>query len=125
MHAASDSLLSILDLEPLEGNRFRGRSPRIGWRRVFGGQVIGQALLAACRTVEDRLPHSPHAYFLLPGDPERPIDYAVETLRDGRSFDKARAGAPGRESDLRHVRLLPDRRARLRPPDADARRADA
>lgn len=90
MHAASDSLLSILDLEPLEGNRFRGRSPRIGWRRVFGGQVIGQALLAACRTVEDRLPHSLHAYFLLPGDPERPIDYAVETLRDGRSFSTRR-----------------------------------
>lgn len=90
MHAASDSLSSILDLEPLEGNRFRGRSPRIGWQRVFGGQVIGQALLAACRTVEGRLPHSLHAYFLLPGDPEIPIDYAVETLRDGRSFSTRR-----------------------------------
>ncbi|MEN5084644.1 acyl-CoA thioesterase II [Bosea sp. TWI1241] len=81
-----DSLTAILDLAPLGGNRFQGRSPRVGWKRVFGGQVLGQALRAACFTVEGRLPHSMHAYFLLPGDPETPIVYEVETLRDGRSF---------------------------------------
>jgi acyl-CoA thioesterase-2 len=90
MSQISDSLLSILDLEPLERNLFRGRSPKIGWQRVFGGQVIGQALYAACKTVEDRQPHSMHAYFLLPGDPEIPIVYEVERLRDGRSFTTRR-----------------------------------
>ncbi|WP_046861716.1 acyl-CoA thioesterase II [Microvirga massiliensis] len=86
MSRAVDDLLAILDLEPLERNLFRGRSPQVGWQRVFGGQVIGQALVAACRTVEGRAPHSLHAYFLLPGDPKVPIIYEVERLRDGRSF---------------------------------------
>lgn len=90
MSEISDSLLSILDLEPLERNLFRGRSPRVGWLRVFGGQVIGQALYAACKTVEGRQPHSLHAYFLLPGDPETPIVYEVDRLRDGRSFTTRR-----------------------------------
>jgi acyl-CoA thioesterase-2 len=90
MPAISDTLLSILDLEPLERNLFRGRSPAIGWSRVFGGQVIGQALYAACKTVENRQPHSLHAYFLLPGDPQIPIIYEVERLRDGRSFTTRR-----------------------------------
>jgi len=90
MSEISDSLLSILDLERLERNLFRGRSPAIGWSRVFGGQVIGQALYAACQTVEDRQPHSLHAYFLLPGDPSIPIVYEVERLRDGRSFTTRR-----------------------------------
>jgi acyl-CoA thioesterase-2 len=90
MSQISDSLMSILDLEPLERNLFRGRSPKIGWQRVFGGQVIGQALYAACKTVESRQPHSLHAYFLLPGDPEIPIVYEVERLRDGRSFTTRR-----------------------------------
>ena len=58
-----DALLAILDLEKLEENLFRGLSPQVGWQRVFGGQVIGQALVAACRTVEGRPPHSMHAYF--------------------------------------------------------------
>ena len=89
-HTASDSLISILDLEPLERNLFRGRSPNAGWQRVFGGQVIGQALLAACKTVEGRQPHSLHAYFMLPGDPAIPIIYEVERLRDGRSFSTRR-----------------------------------
>jgi acyl-CoA thioesterase II len=86
MSRAVDDVLAILDLEPLERNLFRGRSPQVGWQRVFGGQVIGQALVAACRTVEGRAPHSLHAYFLLPGDPKIPIIYEVERLRDGRSF---------------------------------------
>lgn len=90
MTRAADTLLSIFDLEALGNNRFRGRSPDNGWTRVFGGQVIGQALYAACRTVEDRQPHSLHAYFLLPGDPQLPIVYEVERLRDGGSFSTRR-----------------------------------
>lgn len=90
MNSVPDSLTSILDLEDLGNNRFQGGSPRIGWQRVFGGQVIGQALYAACKTVEGRQPHSLHAYFLLPGDPEIPIVYEVDRLRDGRSFTTRR-----------------------------------
>jgi len=86
MTQISASLTSILDLEPLERNLFRGRSPKSTWPRVFGGQVIGQALYAACKTVEGRQPHSLHAYFLLAGDPQIPIIYEVDRLRDGRSF---------------------------------------
>jgi acyl-CoA thioesterase-2 len=86
MSSAVQDLLDILDLEPLELNLFRGRSPQVGWQRVFGGQVIGQALVAACRTVEGRVPHSMHAYFLLPGDPKVPIIYEVNRIRDGKSF---------------------------------------
>lgn len=93
MSSAVQDLLTILDLEPLEVNLFRGRSPQVGWQRVFGGQVIGQALVAACRTVENRLPHSLHAYFILPGDPSVPIIYDVEHLRDGRSFTTRRVKA--------------------------------
>jgi len=87
--SAVKELVEILDLEPLEVNLFRGRSPQSRWQRVFGGQVIGQALVAACRTVEDvmaRLPHSLHAYFLLGGDPKAPIVYEVDRIRDGKSF---------------------------------------
>ena len=87
---AVQELLSILDLEPLEVNLFRGRSPQVGWQRVFGGQVVGQALVAACRTVEGRQPHSMHAYFLLAGDPKVPIIYEVDRIRDGKSFTTRR-----------------------------------
>jgi len=96
MSAAIQDVLSILDLEPLEVNLFRGRSPQSRWQRVFGGQVIGQALVAACRTVEDvatRPPHSLHAYFLLGGDPRVPIIYEVDRIRDGRSFTTRRVMA--------------------------------
>src|SRR6266536_3472466 len=91
--SALKAVLDILDLEPLELNLFRGRSPQVGWQRVFGGQVIGQALVAACRTVENRPPHSMHAYFLLPGDPKVPIVYDVDRIRDGRSFTTRRVVA--------------------------------
>jgi len=92
--SALDGLLSILDLEPLEENLFRGRSPQQGWQRVYGGQVLGQALVAAVRTVPaDRVAHSLHAYFLLAGDPSRPIVYNVERVRDGRSFTTRRVTA--------------------------------
>jgi acyl-CoA thioesterase II len=92
--SALDGLLSILDLEPLEENLFRGRSPQEGWQRVYGGQVLGQALVAAVRTVPpERIAHSLHAYFLLGGDPARPIVYNVERVRDGRSFTTRRVTA--------------------------------
>lgn len=88
-----DDLLSILDLEPLEHNLFRGRSFDPGWQRVFGGQVIGQALVAASRTVTGRPVHSLHGYFLRPGDPAAPIVYEVERVRDGGSFSTRRVVA--------------------------------
>ena len=88
--SAVEGLLETLDLETLEVNLFRGRSPQTGWQRVFGGQVIGQALVAACRTVEGRTPHSMHAYFLIGGDPKVPIIYEVDRIRDGKSFTTRR-----------------------------------
>src|SRR3981081_2300292 len=96
MASAVRELLDILDLEPLEVNLFRGRSPQSRWQRVFGGQVIGQALVAACRTVDDvaaRPPHSLHAYFLLAGDPKVPIIYQVDRIRYSRSFTTRRVVA--------------------------------
>ena len=86
-------LIEILDLEPLEVNLFRGRSPQSRWQRVFGGQVIGQALVAAIRTVEGRTPHSLHCYFLVGGDPKVPIIYEVDRSRDGKSFTTRRVVA--------------------------------
>ena len=91
---AIENLLSILDLEPLEDNLFRGRSPQQSWQRVFGGQTLGQALVAAVRTVPpERIAHSLHAYFLQPGDLTRPIIYGVERVRDGGSFTTRRVTA--------------------------------
>jgi acyl-CoA thioesterase-2 len=84
--------MSLLDLEQIEVNVFRGRSVP-GWRGVFGGQVIGQALVAAERTVESRVAHSLHGYFLLPGDGAAPILYQVERTRDGRTFATRRVQA--------------------------------
>src|ERR1700761_159233 len=80
------NLIDQLDLEQLEVNLFRGQSTDLGGRSVFGGQVVGQALVAAARTAENRLAHSLHAYFLLPGDMAAPIVYEVDRIRDGRSF---------------------------------------
>ena len=85
-----EDLLEILNLEQLEHNLFRGKSPKVGWQRVFGGQVIGQALVAASRTVEDRNAHSLHCYFMRPGDPNVPIIYDVDKIRDGKSFTTRR-----------------------------------
>jgi acyl-CoA thioesterase II len=91
---AEELLPGILDLERLEVDLFRGRSPREDLQRVFGGQVAGQALVAAGRTVPaDRSVHSLHAYFLRPGDPAAPIVYAVDRIRDGRSFTTRRVVA--------------------------------
>ncbi len=86
-------LITVLDLETLEVNLFRGVSRDLGGRSVFGGQVIGQAMVAASRTVEGRTPHSLHAYFLLPGDMAAPIVYEVDRIRDGGSFSARRVQA--------------------------------
>ncbi|MDN3680440.1 acyl-CoA thioesterase II [Vibrio tapetis subsp. quintayensis] len=89
-----NELLELLQLEQLEKGLFRGQSENLGLPQVYGGQVIGQALSAARYTVEsDRTVHSFHSYFLHPGDPERPIIYDVENLRDGRSLSTRRVKA--------------------------------
>ena len=94
MTDALAGLLDLLDLEPIEVNIFRGRSPDEERQRVFGGQVAGQALIAAGRTVDgDRRVHSLHAYFLRPGDPNIPILYDVDRIRDGGSFTTRRVVA--------------------------------
>lgn len=89
MKQALKDVLDLLDLEQIEINMFRGVSPAEGWQRVYGGQVIGQALVAASRTVEDpsRVAHSLHGYFLRPGDTTIPILFTVDRIRDGKSFN--------------------------------------
>jgi acyl-CoA thioesterase-2 len=87
------ALLGLLDLEPIETDIFRGTSPKDRWQRVFGGQVLGQALVAATRTVDNRICHSLHAYFLRAGDPKLPILYNVDRSRDGFSFSARRVSA--------------------------------
>jgi acyl-CoA thioesterase-2 len=94
MSDALDELIDLLDLEQIEVNIFRGRSPDETVQRVFGGQVAGQALVAAGRTVPaDRPVHSLHAYFIRPGDPSVPLVYTVDRVRDGRSFTTRRVTA--------------------------------
>src|SRR5689334_23975975 len=94
MGKALDRLIDLLDLEQIEVNIFRGRSPEERVQRVFGGQVAGQALVAAGRTVDpDRHVHSLHSYFIRPGDPAVPIVYEVDRVRDGRSFTTRRTVA--------------------------------
>ena len=92
--AAVDQLLEVLDLKQLDAVTFQGESPQVGAQRVFGGQVAGQALVAAGRTVDpSRFVHSLHGYFVRPGDPTVPIEFTVETIRDGRSFSVRRSTA--------------------------------
>jgi acyl-CoA thioesterase-2 len=86
-------LIKLLDLEKIEENIFRGVSPKDRSQRVFGGQVLGQALVAAGRTVDGRIAHSMHAYFLVAGDPKVPILYEVDRSRDGSSFSSRRVVA--------------------------------
>jgi acyl-CoA thioesterase-2 len=87
-------LASLLALETLEVGLYRGQSWDLGFRALFGGQVLGQALKAAYETVpKGRLAHSFHSYFLLPGDAKKPVIYDVETLRDGKSFSARRIKA--------------------------------
>lgn len=84
------NLLNLLNLEKIEENLYRGGSQDLGGKSVFGGQVLGQSLVAASRTVTGRRAHSLHGYFLRPGDMEAPIVYKVERIRDGRSFTTRR-----------------------------------
>src|SRR5436309_9841802 len=101
MGKALDRVIDLLDLEQIEVNIFRGRSPEERVQRVFGGQVAGQALVAAGRTVPaDRPVHSLHAYFIRPGDPAVPIIYIVDRVRDGRSFTTRRVSA------IQHGRVI-------------------
>ena len=94
MDTPLDELVALLDLERIEVDIFRGRQAKEALQRVFGGQVAGQALVAAGRTVpSDRPVHSLHAYFLRPGDPSVPIVYEVDRIRDGRSFTTRRVVA--------------------------------
>jgi acyl-CoA thioesterase-2 len=136
MSKALDQVLALLDLEQIEVDIFRGRSPEGERRqRVFGGQVAGQALVAAGRTVpEDRPVHSLHAYFIRPGDPTVPLIYLVERVRDGRSFTTRRvttiqhgktiftlsASFHRDEPGVEHADPMPD----VPPPDAIATTAE-
>ena len=89
--ASIQRLIALLDVEKRDENLFRGQSTNAGWNRVYGGQVVAQALMAASKTVDDgRLCHSLHSYFIRPGDPAHPIDYQVERDRDGASFTTRR-----------------------------------
>jgi len=90
MNKVLQDLISLLDLETLEQNLFRGQSRNLGGKSVFGGQVLGQALVAASRTVDNAMPHSLHGYFLRGGDMETPIVYEVDRVRDGRHFSARR-----------------------------------
>lgn len=93
MSQALADLLTRLDLQEIEQDVFSGTSPQAGLVRVFGGLVVAQALVAVSRTVPERPPHSLHSYFLLPGDPTKPIRYEVERLRDGGNFSARRCVA--------------------------------
>ena len=88
-----DELVALLKLEAKDANSFIGQSQDLGFRNVFGGQVLGQALAAATRTVSDRSVHSLHGYFLRPGDAKEPIRYEVDRIRDGKSFSTRRVVA--------------------------------
>ncbi|MEE4308937.1 acyl-CoA thioesterase II [Pseudomonas alliivorans] len=94
MSQVLDNLVELLTLEPIEENLFRGRSQDLGFRQLFGGQVLGQSLSAASQTVEeDRHVHSLHGYFLRPGDAGLPVVYQVDRVRDGGSFSTRRVTA--------------------------------
>ncbi len=112
-HAALERLLRTLTLEPLEDNLFRGPRASEGWQRVYGGLVLGQALVAAALTVDESRPiHSLHGYFLLAGDPEREIVYDVERIRDGGSFTTRRVRA------VQHGRAIFSMSASFHRPEA-------
>jgi acyl-CoA thioesterase-2 len=110
---ALDALVALLDLEAIEVNIFRGISPDENRQRVFGGQVAGQALVAAARTIDQpqRFVHSLHAYFLRPGDPLVPILYEVDRIRDGRSFSTRRVVA------IQHGRAIFNLQASFHDPE--------
>ena len=132
MSKAVETLLSTLDLEPIEVNLFRGISPKVGWQRVFGGQVIGQALVAAQRTVEaQRKVHSLHGYFMRPGDPESPIIYEVKDYCVGlldahcRTIAQSRGGITTSSMGPTSVPRLRWSSATVRPVREDGERTAA
>jgi len=88
-----NELITLLRLEDLGQDTYRGQSQDLGWGRVYGGQVLGQAVMAAAATIEDRALHSLHSYFVRPGDTRLPIEYQVERVRDGGSFSVRRVVA--------------------------------
>ena len=120
--AALAELVAQLSLERLEDDHFRGGHVDIGSPSVFGGQVLGQALMAAARTVTEHAVHSLHGYFLRAGEKTLPIDYEVDRVRDGASFTMRRVvalqyGKPifhlsasfhRRENGVEHQRVMPD-----------------
>jgi acyl-CoA thioesterase-2 len=133
MHERLGQLIDILDLEEIENNVFRGHHRPGTQGRLFGGQIMAQALIAAGRTVTaDRLAHSLHGYFLRPGDPAIPVLFSVDPIRDGRSFTTRRVVAiqHGRaifemsvsfqteEDGFTHQRPMPDTRPPTRIPKA-------
>ncbi|PPD43594.1 MAG: acyl-CoA thioesterase II [Methylocystis sp.] len=94
MDTPAGDLIALLDLQQTGESAFRGHSPASAGKHLYGGQVVAQALVAATRTVPaDRPAHSLHAYFVLAGDPQTPIDFNVERIRDGRSFTTRRCVA--------------------------------
>jgi acyl-CoA thioesterase-2 len=103
MNGLLADLVRLLDLERIEINLFRGESRDIGSPQVFGGQVLGQALKAACSTVEGRFVHSLHAYFLRRGDFNAPIVYEVDRSRDGASFSSRRVVAVQHGQQIFHL----------------------
>src|SRR3981081_2122791 len=120
MGEALDRLPDLLDPEQLEVHIFPGRSPEERVQRVFGGQVAGQALVAAGRTVPaDRPVHSLHAYFIRPGDPSVPIVYTVDRVRDGRSFTTRRVSA------IQHGKTIFTLSASFHPPEPGVQHAVA
>ncbi len=128
MNQALQEMIGLLDLEQIDDNTFRGQSRDIGTPQIFGGQVLGQALAAAHRTVSGRSAHSMHAYFLRPGAVDEPVVYQVDRARDGATFSSRRVVAVQRgvqifnmaasfqvpETGLEHQAPMPE----VTPPDA-------
>ena len=90
MQDITRELVELMDLAPIGDDHFQGQSEDLGFPNLFGGHVLGQALMASTRTIEGRMPHSMHAYFLRPGNARAPIDYEVQRVRDGGSFSVRR-----------------------------------
>lgn len=111
MHSSLAEVVALLQLERLDDNLFRGESRDIGAPQVFGGQILGQALSAAHCTVEGRIPHSLHAYFLRPGDFNLPVIYQVERSRDGGSYSNRRVVA------IQHGRPILNMAASFKTPE--------
>ena len=120
-----DDLVRLLTLEPIEVNLFRGDSPKEERQRIFGGQVVAQALSAAYRTVEGHICHSLQSYFIRPGDPTIPVLYQVERSRDGKSFATRRVIAIQHGEQIFNMACsfqISGARLRASKPDAGNRR---